>query len=191
METNNQESNTSKTNSIASFLKPCLLLILSSYVILEFALWLPFVIPGVSSAAIQTYIPAWYKYDDTLTKFDNTPWTYNTDFILTVVMFVLAIQCWTASAPHDCPDKVAKNANSLKLRMYSAALLICYGVSTLAGGWAHKHFTSVDMLNTTRFWMFWVVCVGNVSFASCYMGLIGREVQKVFGVRDVVPLGPW
>lgn len=75
--------------------------------------------------------------------------------------------------------------------MYSASLLICYGISTLAGGLAHQHFTSVDMLNTMRFRIIWFVCVGNVSFANCYMGLIGREVQDVFGVRGAIPLGPW
>jgi len=172
--------------TLTSFLQSFILVAFISVSVLEFSQWLPFVIPGVATAAIQTYIPAWYQYDDKNTKFDNTPWTYNTDYLLTAVMSVLAIICLRQTSP----DSPTKNRASLKLRLYSASLLICYGISTLAGAWAHQHFTSVASLNTMKFRVFWCVCVGNVSFASCYMGLIGREVQKVFGVKGV-PLGPW
>lgn len=75
------------------------------------------------------------------------------------------------------------------LRLYSAALLCCYGVSTLAGGYAHQTIHGVDMLNTFTFRMLWIICVGNVSFASCWMGLIGREVVRVFDSK--ISLGPW
>ena len=184
-----------RQHQLSSFLVPFLLVAFISFAVLEFSHWFPFSLfglahafPKVESAAIGTYIPAWYQYDDELTHFDNTPWTYNTDYVLTVVMSVLAIICLRTRAPDDCP---VKNKASLKLRLYSASLLICYGLSTLAGGWAHQHFTSIESLNTTRFRIFWYLCVGNVSFASCYMGLIGREVQKVFGVEGAVPLGPW
>jgi hypothetical protein len=155
---------------------------------LEFSLWFPFVLPGVSSAAVKTYIPAFFVYDDEHTKFDNTSWTYNTDYLLTIVMSILAIWCIMAcSSDNDAQ----KNQRSLRLRLFSASLLICYAISTLAGGWAHQHFKSVESLNTTRFRIFWILCVGNVSFASCYMGLIGREVQRHFGIIGAVPLGPW
>jgi len=155
---------------------------------LQFALWLPFNIPVVALAAIKTYVPAWYQYDVEHTKFDNTLWTYSTDYILTAVMLFLAIRCLMETAPDKCPRK---DRASLKLRLYSASLLLCYGISTLAGGWAHQHITSIEMLHSVRFRVLWFLCVGNVSFASCYMGLIGREVQQVFGVRGAVPLGPW
>jgi len=169
-----------------SFVKALLLVATMSILVLKLAMWLPFNIPGISSAAVRTYVPASYVYDEQRTLFDNTSWTYNTDYALTAVMILLAVQCTrTASTDNET------NATSFKLRMYSAALLSCYGISTLAGAWAHQHFTTVDSLNTLRFRMFWIVCVGNVSFASCYMGLIGREVQKLFGVRGAIPLGPW
>ncbi|KAL7532193.1 hypothetical protein ACHAXR_006359 [Thalassiosira sp. AJA248-18] len=183
----NQQQNETTTGFL-SFLAPLLLVAFISVLLLEFSLWLPFVIPGVASAALKTYIPAWYQYDTENTKFDNTPWTYNTDYLLTVVMSVLAIKCLMERAPDNCPQK---NQASLRLRLYSASLLICYAISTLAGAWSHQHFTTIDSLNTSRFRVFWFVCVGNVAFASCYMGLIGREVQKVFGVQGAVPLGPW
>jgi len=171
----------------ASF-KALLLVTTLSILVLKFSMWLPFNIPGVSSAAAQTYVPASYIYDEQSTRFDNTSWTYNTDYALTAVMTLLAVQCTrTASST----NKETNSATSFKLRMYSAALLLCYGISTLAGGWAHHHFSTIESLNTLQFRIFWIVCVGNVSFASCYMGLIGREVQKVFGVRGAIPLGPW
>jgi len=182
--------NQSKTSGAVSFLGSLLLVAVTCVLMLEFSMWFPFNQghPIISSAAVKTYIPAWYKYDTTLTKFDNSGWTYNTDYLLTAFASFLAIKCLMARSPENCP---IKDAASLKLRLYSASLLICYGTSTLAGGWAHQHFTTVESLNTMRFRIFWCVCVGNVAFGSCYMGMIGREVQKYFGVKGALPLGPW
>jgi hypothetical protein len=177
------ETNNNSSASWATTLKYVLLAAFLSVSVLEFALWLPYVLPGLTSAAVKTYIPASFVYDEQ-TRFDNTPLTYNTDYLLTAVMSILAIQCILARS-----DDAQKNKRSLHLRLYSASLLICYAISTLAGAWAHQHFTSVESLNTSRFRMFWFVCVGNVSFASCYMGLIGREVQTHFGAA--VPKFPW
>ena len=154
--------------------------------ILEFSLWFPFVLPGLVTASKETYVPAFLVYDEENTQFDNTPWTYNTDYLLTIVMSILAIKCILARGDDD-----QKNQRSLRLRLYSASLLICYAISTLAGAWAHQHFTTVESLNTTRFRILWFICVGNVTFASCYMGLIGREVIRNFGVPGIVPVGPW
>ena len=192
---NNSNKDTNKiqsTFSIKTFLISLLLASLLSIIVLEFALWLPYQVPGLlHEASIQTYIPAWYNYDIKNTKFDNSNWTYGTDYILTVVMFYLAYKCYFAKAPSNYPKGIIKNQNSFKLRAYSSSLLLCYGISTLAGGYSHQTFTSVDMLNTMKFRIFWIICVGNVSFASCHMGLIGREVQRIFGVIDTIPLGPW
>ena len=188
----NNDKTQSTTFSIKTFLLSFLLASLLSIIVLEFALWLPYQVPGLlHEASIQTYIPAWYNYDIKNTKFDNSNWTYGTDYILTVVMFYLANKCYFAKTPSNYPKGIDKNKKSFKLRAYSSSLLLCYGISTLAGGYSHQTFTSVDMLNTMKFRLFWIICVGNVSFASCYMGLIGREVQRIFGVRDTIPLGPW
>jgi hypothetical protein len=180
------ETNYDYSASWTTTLKYVLSAAFLSVSVLEFSLWFPFVLPGLTSAAAKTYIPAFFVYDDEHTKFDNTPWTYNTDYLLTTVMSILAIQCILARSDND-----QKNQRSLRLRLYSASLLICYAISTLAGAWAHQHFLSVESLNTSRFRMFWFVCVGNVSFASCYMGLIGREVQRHFGVSGAMHMGPW
>jgi hypothetical protein len=146
--------------------------------ILAFSLHFPFVIPGVASAAVATYVPAGYHYDSEHTKFDNTPWTWGTDYLLTIVMGVICYYILTT------PGKSSK-----LLKYYSAALLACYAISTLAGGYAHQTVRGVDMLNSSLFRALWIICVGNVSFASCWMGLIGREVVHVFDSRPI-PQGP-
>lgn len=184
----NESNQRTRNGGFATSVIQLLLVAFISVSVMEFASWLPFNIPGVASAALATYVPAWYQYDEVLTKFDNTAWTYGTDYALTAIMSVLAILCLLERSPDNSPRK---DAASFKLRIYSASLLVCYGASTLAGGWAHQHFTTVDSLNTTKFWAMWCVCVGNVAFASCYMGLIGREVQRYFGVPGAIPLGPW
>jgi len=194
-----KNNNANSSRRLLSFMLSFLLVAILSVSVLEFSQWLPFNIPGfkllgVSDAAIHTYEPAWYNYDNVHTKFDNTHWTYGTDYVLTAVMFFLAYKCWMAQCSSSCSsssEKKKNNKDSIKLRAYSASLLLCYGISTFAGGYSHQTFTSIDSLNTLKFRLFWIICVGNVSFASCYMGLIGREVQKVFGVRGRMPLGPW
>jgi len=177
---------------LASFL----LVLLVAIFVLHFSLWFPFVLPyQIGSAAYHTYEPAWYMYDVVHTKFDNTVWTYGTDYILTFVMCYLAWRCWNVGGG-AAGRKNGTTSSSFQLRLYSSSLLLCYGLSTLAGGLAHQYFTSLQLLNTTNFQWLWTICVGNVAFASGYMGLIGREVQRIFGVKngkgvEVVPLGPW
>ena len=178
-----------------------LLVVLLATFVLHFSLWFPFVLPyQIGSAAYHTYEPAWYQYDVMHTKFDNTVWTYGTDYILTLVMCYLAWRCWNVgnagAAGRNHGTSVSSSSSSFQLRLYSSSLLLCYGLSTLAGGLAHQYFTSLQLLNTMNFQWLWTVCVGNVAFASGYMGLIGREVQRIFGVKngkgvEVVPLGPW
>ena len=164
--------------------------------ILTFSLHFPFHLPGpLATAALQTYIPARYIYDEQYTKFDNSIWTYATDYMLTFVMFALAYCIVTPTTSSQTSSRQTK-----KLRYYSAAMLTTYGLSTLAGGIAHQTVRGVDNLNTLHFQLLWIVCVGNVSFASCWMGLIGREIVSVVtsSTEDsrresssALPLGPW
>jgi hypothetical protein len=180
-----------------------LFVVLLATFVLHFSLWFPFVLPyQIGSAAYHTYEPAWYIYDAMHTKFDNTVWTYGTDYGLTLVMFYLAWRCWngrgrtmatmTTTTTTTTTSTTTAVSSSFRLRLYSSSLLLCYGLSTLAGGLAHQYFTSLEVLNTLQFQWLWTICVGNVAFASGYMGLIGREVQMIFGVKNgMVPLGPW
>jgi hypothetical protein len=169
------------SSSFAPFF-PLFLVVLVSASTLRFSSWLPFVIPlGVAPAAIETYVPAGYDYDDEHTRFDNTAWTWGTDYVLAGAMSWIAVACATGSS-----DRASRG-----LRICSSALLACYAASTLAGGWAHQHCAGVGALNTPKFRLLWTVTVGNVAFASCHMGLIGREVQVAFGGGGAVPQGPW
>jgi hypothetical protein len=172
------DSESSNANNACANLSSIALTLLLPPAILAFSLHFPFVIPGVASAALDTYIPASYHYDTVHTRFDNSSWTWGTDYLLTAVMGILAV------AILNTPGERCK-----MLKLYTAAILVCYGVSTLAGGYAHQTVHGVDMLNTQNFRMLWIICVGNVSFASCWMGLIGREVVRVFD-SNPVPLGP-
>jgi len=71
-------------------------------------------------------------------------------------------------------------SHSLKLRVRSAALLILYAISTLAGGYAHHHYHGVGDLNTVSFRVLWTICVGTVTSAGAAMLWIGSEFCKQY-----------
>ena len=119
-----------------------LFVVLLATFVLHFSLWFPFVLPyQIGSAAYHTYEPAWYIYDAMHTKFDNTVWTYGTDYGLTLVMFYLAWRCWngrgrtmaTTTTTTTTTSTTTTVSSSFRLRLYSSSLLLCYGLSTLAG----------------------------------------------------------
>ena len=142
-----------------------------------FSFWFPFVLSP--QAASKTYLPAFYNYDPSLSHFDNTAWTYGTDYFLAVVMSLLAYSLLTAS---NSPETRA-------LRLRSTGLLLCYAVSVTAGGWAHQHYTTLDSRNTLRFRVLWTVCVGTVTAAGGFMGLCASEVSSKFA-SQVIPRVP-
>jgi len=129
-------------------------------------------------AATHTYKPARWHYDAENTHFDNTAWTYGTDYWLTAAMLVLAARCLRATPSGRMRDPSA--TTSLKLRVRSATLLILYGISTLAGGYAHHHYHGVDRLNTTSFRILWTICVGTVTSAGAAMLWIGSEFCRQY-----------
>ena len=182
-------STSMSTSSLTSSLSSFLLVAILSASSLIFSLWLPFGIPlfGISSSAKLTYVPARYEYDDVYTRFDNTIWTYGTDYGLAVFMTILSVLC------NRYAGRGETTSSSRKLSSYSSGLLLCYAISTLFGGYSHMTYGRDDVseLNARGFRFSWTITVGFVSFASAFMGLIGREVQIVYGMRDALPLGPW
>ena len=173
-----EETSSTSTSStpIISYanLRSFLLVTIVSLTSLKFSTWFPFVLPfGVANASSKTYIPAYYHYDSINTKFDNTIWTYGTDYLLTLIMFTIAHHCYYGSDDDD-------DISSHRLRLYTTSLLVCYGLSTLAGGYSHQYYIGVSELNNNMFRILWTITVGNVAFASCFMGLIGREVYLLF-----------
>jgi hypothetical protein len=144
-----------------------------------FSQWFPFIL--TPEAASKTYLPAFWEYDPTLSHFDNSAWTYGTDYVLMVVMALLSYSCLTASTSPE----------TRSLRFRSAGLLMCYAISVAAGGWSHQHFTTLESRNTLRFRVLWTVCVGTVTAAGGFMGSCASEVSSRFAVFPRVPEALW
>eukprot|EP00521_Asterionellopsis_glacialis_P014876 CAMPEP_0195303780 /NCGR_PEP_ID=MMETSP0707-20130614/33359_1 /TAXON_ID=33640 /ORGANISM="Asterionellopsis glacialis, Strain CCMP134" /LENGTH=340 /DNA_ID=CAMNT_0040367425 /DNA_START=278 /DNA_END=1297 /DNA_ORIENTATION=+ len=138
----------------------------TAIVILAFSLWFPFFLAPL--AATNTYHSAFYQYDADSSKFDNSAWTYVTDYILCGIMAVLVVMCLYASG----------GTFSQQLRRRSAGLLSMYMISVLAGGYSHQNFTTLESRNTWTFRFLWTVCVGTVTAAGGFMGLCGSEVAR-------------
>lgn len=142
-----------------------------SFGIVAFALFLPHVM--TPQAAKEIYIPAFYSYHPLHHHFDNTIWTYGTDYGLFVVMSVLAYWCLTAQS------------GAMGLQRRAAGLLICYALSVLAGGLAHQFYTTIESRNSMAFRILWTVCVGTVTAAGGFMGSSGSQVARHYGGKAV------
>mmetsp|Transcript_11953 Transcript_11953/g.24721 ORF Transcript_11953/g.24721 Transcript_11953/m.24721 type:complete len:449 (+) Transcript_11953:1948-3294(+) len=129
-------------------------------------------------AATHTYKPAHWQYDEDDTHFDNSAWTWGTDYWLTAAMLFLAGRCLTATPTGRINDPSA--ANSYQLRIRSATMLVLYAISTLAGGYAHHNYHGIDDLNTTSFRVLWSICVGTVTSAGAAMLWIGSELCRQY-----------
>jgi len=138
----------------------------------EFSVFFPQVI---SEASRKTFMHASYKYDAVNTFFDNTIWTWGTDYALTVLMLYGGIRCLVATqytageSNHDA---------TRRLRFLSMVLLIGYSMSVFCGGFAHQFYDTLESLQTRSFHILWSLCVGNVTFAGAFMGMIGAEVCR-------------
>eukprot|EP00568_Trieres_chinensis_P004010 CAMPEP_0183290970 /NCGR_PEP_ID=MMETSP0160_2-20130417/534_1 /TAXON_ID=2839 ORGANISM="Odontella Sinensis, Strain Grunow 1884" /NCGR_SAMPLE_ID=MMETSP0160_2 /ASSEMBLY_ACC=CAM_ASM_000250 /LENGTH=403 /DNA_ID=CAMNT_0025451699 /DNA_START=169 /DNA_END=1380 /DNA_ORIENTATION=+ len=137
----------------------------------EFSIVFPYVL--APWAATRTYIPASYEYDEDNTHFDNSAWTWGTDYFLASLMTYFAIRCLRARSGCNLADSASHS-----LRVRSALLLLMYAVSTLAGAIAHQFYTSIDMMNTASFRILWTVCVGFVCAAGGMMGSIGSAICR-------------
>lgn len=138
------------------------LLPLLAYGTLQFSLTFPFIL--WYEGATKYYMKASYHYDEINTFFDNTIWTYGTDYGIGVVMLIGAIHCWKCVQGYP------------NLRFLSSGLLICYFLSVLFGGYAHQTYMTLDSLNTTSFRIVWTICVGTVTLAGGFIGAIGTEL---------------
>lgn len=171
-----QSSAPSLRNASFAFVEFTAGIILSFGTVL-FAIWFPYIL--TPDAASKTYIPAFYQYDPELSHFDNTAWTYGTDYFLTVAMTLLAHACLTASTSKE----------TLALRIRAACLFVCYAISVTAGGWAHQHYTTLESRDGLRFRVIWTICVGTVTAAGGFMGSCASEVSEKFA-SHVVPKVP-
>jgi hypothetical protein len=148
-------------------------------------LWVPFVI--VPEASTKTYEFAFWSYDPSVSHFDNSAWTYATDYVLAAIMAGLAFAIL----------KVSTRANTDRLCSRASSLLILYMISTTFGGLCHQNYLTVESRNTLSFRLLWTLCVGTVSLANTSMGLCGTEIVRKFQSErlcsskfDKVPLIP-
>lgn len=147
--------------------------LLVAYGTKEFSLVFPYVM--APWAAAKTYVHAGYRYDEDHTRFDNSAWTWGTDYALAALMAVLALRCLLDRGEAAPVDRASRT-----LRVRSAVLLIMYAISTLAGGYAHQTYHTIESMNSVSFRILWTVCVGSVCAAGGVMGSIGTEVCRRF-----------
>lgn len=158
-----------------------------TYVSKEFSVFLPVF---QSKAGANTFLSTAFKYDED-TYFDNSIWTYGTDYALCAIMSYAAYQCLNVSPVRTYSSNGMEERNELfdttksqPLRIKSACLFLSYAISVLAGGYAHQSFTGgVDDLNTIHFRICWTICVGAVSAAGGLMGACGSEIYKRFHIH--------
>jgi len=149
---------------------------LASLAVVFFSLYLPFVL--APWAARETYHWAWYHYDADLSHFDNTLWTYGTDYLLAIGMILIAARIGNKQSTSTLPQKPSSSTTTRRLIRLSRGLLWCYGVSVTAGGWAHQFYITLDHRNSLSFRCWWSLCVGSVCLASIFMGCIGSELVR-------------
>mmetsp|Transcript_10874 Transcript_10874/g.16721 ORF Transcript_10874/g.16721 Transcript_10874/m.16721 type:complete len:332 (-) Transcript_10874:843-1838(-) len=134
-----------------------------------FSLHLPHVL--TPSAAKDIYLPAFWSYDPSASHFDNSAWTYGTDYTLMIVMLIVS-RLVIHNATND--------GDSRRLRLRAACLLNCYAISVAAGGYAHHFFLTLESRNSLIFRLLWTICVGTVTAAGGFMGACASEIARKF-----------
>jgi hypothetical protein len=128
----------------------------------------------------KVYQIAYYEYDPLRSPFDNTIWTYGTDYALATITAGFAIWIILTS------NRSSRDEHK-RLARISALMLILYSISTGAGAIAHQNFLTVESRNSTNFRLLWTVCVGTVYIAPAAMGVIANECVRIFQPRSNCP----
>lgn len=155
-----------------------------------FSLYFPFWL--APHAATKTYFLAFYHYGGEEHHFDNTIWTYGTDYGLVMVMTALSISVLRCTNKyvngHIGLTTNHSEVHSNRLGRRICGLLMGYAISTLAGAIAHQFYTTLELRNTWHFRLLWTICVGTVTLASTSMGCIGTEIVCQFQHHTVESL---
>ena len=142
-----------------------------------FPLWL------FPAAAIPTYVPASYLYQANVSHFDNTVWTYGTDYLIAVAM-VFQIRKFPATT----------TTSSSILSWRSRALLASYACSVTFGGLCHQGYTTLASRNTWHFRLLWTLCVGSVTAGVAALGSVATELvryDEVVGLAWLPAVPAW
>ena len=113
-------------------------------------------------------------YHTSYSQFDNTIWTYGTDYFLALCMMTLIHMIPYHHNNHHHSNHNHKSSTTTSsfntTAYYTRGLLGSYMISVLAGGMAHQTFTTIALQNTMYFRIVWTICVGAVAMASAFMG---------------------
>mmetsp|Transcript_14535 Transcript_14535/g.40400 ORF Transcript_14535/g.40400 Transcript_14535/m.40400 type:complete len:366 (+) Transcript_14535:200-1297(+) len=143
------------------------------------AMNLPFYVSGEETFN-KIYLKAFYDYDPKISLFDNTIWTYGSDYVLAVM--TAGTGCWILWTSNRADTVIAN-----KLAWVSAAMLFLYAISVTTGGIAHHTFLTVESRNSLSFRVLWTICVGTVYMAPMAMGMIANECLRIFQSRSNCP----
>lgn len=162
--------------------------VLLSVFFVVFAIYFPFIL--APKAAEATYHLAWFEYSAELSHFDNTFWTWGTDYFLALAM---AILIWSfpkttrrskssgSTTSSTTTTTVSETSISISHvhTFRSQGMLFCYLLSVLAGGAAHQNYLTVESQGHWSFRFLWTICVGTVTLAPLFMGSIATELNHI------------
>ena len=134
------------------------------------------------AASRPTYLSADYEYDAATSHFDNTAWTYGTDYLIAIAMLWQIVQF-----PTTCAQNAVHNWRS-------KALLASYACSVTFGGLCHQYYTTLEARNTWHSRFLWTLCVGSVTAGLAFMGAIATEMvrqDEALGLAFVPALPGW
>ena len=134
-----------------------------SYMSYQFSIF----ITRISLCYTNLFTLAYFSYDEELTRFDTTIYTYGTDYVLFLIMCVCAYHVHTL-IPQDKNEIHEKPIirPTVQLLYNLKYLLMCYATSVLCGGLAHQNFHNVESMNTVSFRVIWTLCVGTVTLGK-------------------------
>lgn len=131
----------------------------------------------MNTSVVDLYIHASFSYDAVETHFDNTAWTYVTDYMVFLWM-MYGFVC-LLSLGRKITGKSYRERRLRKISFTAAGLILSYAISVFCGGTAHYLCVSWEMLNTTLFRALWTTTVGLVTFAGGLIGLVGTELAHI------------
>ncbi|CAD7945641.1 unnamed protein product [Amoebophrya sp. A25] len=135
-----------------------------------------------------------WHYTHGKTFFDNTIWTWGSDYLLTVITWYCGIRLITKSAEDSwrikwiwpssggSGDTLVNYADRYpSVRLLLASTVFLNGMATLSGALAHQHFTPEDLVDGPPlvFRFLWTICLSSVAFSGWTSAVIGYEVAVV------------
>ncbi|KAL7569937.1 hypothetical protein ACA910_008597 [Epithemia clementina (nom. ined.)] len=152
---------------------------LLSVVFVVFATYFPFILAPMAAKA--TYQHASFNYNAEWSHFDNTFWTWGTDYFLALAMGILIWSFPSTKRPKQeaSSSTTCEPSFSHVHTIRSQGMLWCYLLSVLAGGLAHQFYTTLESRAHWSFRLLWTICVGTVTAAPGFMGSVATELSHI------------